>query len=318
MKTFWKEIMTVLFLTLLMPSLMLNSARLFRSDADKRDPVISVSTAPVPDGQEILICVLQEDGSKIMMELETYLVGVVLAEMPEDFEVEALKAQAVVARTYTLRMCQNTAKHQDADVCVLSDCCQGYREGESEKIRLAVESTAGQVLTYDGELIEATYFSSSGGRTEDAQAVWGSDVPYLQSTDSPEDGFSEWDLVTVTMTAEDLETALGFDLEGPCETWIGEITYTEGGGVATIVIGDTVFKGTELRKLLGLRSTAFVMTAVGDHITVTTRGFGHRVGMSQYGAEAMAVNGATYQEILAHYYQGTTIEEFVDKESAIG
>jgi len=143
-------------------------------------------------------------------------------------------------------------------------------------------------------------------------------VPYLQSTDSPEDAYAEHNLETVTMTAAEFEAALGVSLDGPCEFWLGEVTYTDGGGVDTMVIGDTVFKGTELRKLLGLRSTAMLMTAVGEHITITTRGYGHRVGMSQYGAEAMAVDGATYEEILAHYYHGTTLELFVDKESGMG
>lgn len=331
MKSFWKEIATALLLTLLVPGLMLNTARLFGRNSS--EPVESLpeikATEPTDSAVASGIRVVMENGSVVFMELEAYLVGVVLGEMPADFEPEALKAQAVVARTYTLRMCRNTAKHPEADVCIRSDCCQSYRTGEDylagggtqmsvDKIRDAVESTAGQVLTYNGQLIEATYFSSAGGRTEDALAVWGSDVPYLRSTDSPEDGYADQYLETVTITAEEFENALGIPLDGPCETWLGTVAYTNGGGVDTMVIGDTTFRGTDLRKLLGLRSTAFVMTAVGDHITVTTRGFGHRVGMSQYGAEAMAVDGATYQEILAHYYQGTTLEEFVDKDSSMG
>lgn len=317
MKINWKEICSVLMLTVLLPGLLLNTGRLWNNT-----PVdITEPPGTTPDTQTVapvLIRVLQDNGDVMTMELEEYLIGVVLGEMPAEFEPEALKAQAVVARTYTLRMCSNSRKHPNADVCVQSNCCQGYREGESDRIRAAVESTAGQVLTYGGVLIEATYFSSAGGRTEDAVAVWGSDVPYLQSTDSPEEGYSEQYLETVTMTAAEFEAALGISLEGPCETWLGEVNYTAGGGVGTMVIGDAVFKGTELRKLLGLRSTAMIMTAVGEHITITTRGFGHRVGMSQYGAEAMAVNGATYEEILAHYYHGTTLELFVDKESSMG
>lgn len=322
MKKFWKEICTIAMLTLLLPGLLLNTARMLNVRETVPQTVPQDTVESTEQHGPVMIRVLMEDGAVVPMELEEYLVGVVLGEMPADFEPEALKAQAVVARTYTLRMCRNTAKHPDADVCVRSDCCQSYRTGEEgaalDKIRDAVENTTGLVLTYHGDLIEATYFSSSGGRTEDAMAVWGSDVPYLQSTDSPEDGYSEQYLETVTLTVEEFESALEIPLDGPCETWLGEVTYTNGGGVDTMVIGDTAFKGTDLRKLLGLRSTAMVMTAVGDHITITTRGYGHRVGMSQYGAEAMAVDGATFQEILAHYYQGTTLEEFVDKDSPIG
>ncbi len=318
MKIHWKEIISIAILTLVLPVLLLNTARILRhrEPAGQTEPPEATQTAE--GTSPVMIRVLTEDGSVVSMELEEYLVGVVLGEMPADFELEALKAQAVVARTYTLRMCRNTVKHPDADVCIRADCCQSYRAGESDRIRAAVEATAGQVLTYGGDLIEATYFSSAGGRTEDAAAVWGSDVPYLQSTDSPERGYADQYLDTVTFTAEEFEAALGIPLDGPCEMWLGAVTYTDGGGVDTMKIGGTEFKGTELRKLLGLRSTAMVMTAVGDHITVTTRGFGHRVGMSQYGAEAMAVDGATYEEILAHYYHGTTLELFVDKESAMG
>lgn len=331
MKKFWKEIATALLLTLLVPGLMLNTARLFGigTGAPVEPPPETAATDGTGESNGVMISVLMDNGSVVPMELEEYLVGVVLGEMPADFEPEALKAQSVVARTYTLRMRRNTSKHPNADVCTRSDCCQSYKTGENylqaggnqssvDKIRSAVAATAGLVLTYNGSLIEATYFSSSGGRTEDAQAVWGNDVPYLQSTDSPEEDYSDKYLVTITMTGEEFQSALGISLEGPCETWLGTVTYTNGGGVDTAVIGETTFKGTELRNLLGLRSTAFIMTAVGDHITITTRGYGHRVGMSQYGAEAMAVDGASYEEILAHYYIGTTLEEFVDKDSTIG
>ena len=164
----------------------------------------------------------------------------------------------------------------------------------------------------------ATYFSCSGGRTEDAAAVWGSDVPYLQATDSPESAYYDKTIATVTFTAAEFSTALGQDLSGSPATWFGSITYTKGGGVDTMVIGGTTYKGTTLRQKLGLRSTAFTMTAVGDHITVTTRGYGHRVGMSQYGAEAMAAQGSTYEQILRHYYKGTELLNWIDNMENLG
>jgi stage II sporulation protein D len=170
--------------------------------------------------------------------------------------------------------------------------------------------TAGQVLRYDGALIEATYFSCSGGMTEDAAAVWGSDLPYLQSTPSPGEEKAEHFTDTVTFTAEEFARRLDIAPEGLPATWFSEPVYTDGGGILTMEIGGVTFKGTTLRQLLGLNSTAFILSAVGDTITVTTKGFGHRVGMSQYGADAMAVQGSTYEQILLHYYRGTTLEAY--------
>ena len=172
------------------------------------------------------------------------------------------------------------------------------------------------MVTYEGELIEATYFSCSGGRTEDAVAVWGAEVPYLQSVSSPGEENSSDYMKTVTMSAG--EFAAAFDgLSGTPGTWIGKITYTNGGGVATIEIGGTEYKGTTVRQKLKLRSTAFVITIVGSSVSITTKGFGHRVGLSQDGAEAMAVGGSDYAEILAHYYPGTKLQG-IDNIGALG
>ena len=183
----------------------------------------------------------------------------------------------------------------------------GHTQQDLIKISDAVLQTAGKVLTYNGALIEATYYSCSGGRTEDAVAVWGQDIPYLQSVESPGEERASHYIDTVTYDRSELEQVLGQKLSG---NWLGTVTYTRGGGVETIEIGSKVYKGTEIRQLLGLRSTAFVMTAVADTVTVTTKGYGHRVGMSQYGADAMAVSGSTYDSILTHYYPGTELEDF--------
>jgi len=181
----------------------------------------------------------------------------------------------------------------------------GGSEEALEEARRAVYETSGYVLTYEGELIEATYFSCSGGSTEDAAAVWGTDFSYLRAVDSPgEEGAAHYE-DRVSYPKEVLEVKLGVELTG---NWLGEITYTAGGGVDTIVIGGKTFTGKELRALLGLRSTVFTLEERGEEILITTRGFGHRVGLSQYGADAMAVSGKTWQEILAYYYQGTTLE----------
>ncbi len=260
--------------------------------------------------------VLQPNGSVEQMALEDYVVCVLLAEMPSDFDTEALKAQAVAARTYTLKRQQAGDKHKNAAVCTRSSCCQAYCPQEDflvsgetkealQKMIDAVHSTEGQVLTYDGKLIEATYFSCSGGRTEAAVEVWGSEVAYLQAVDSPGEENATHYVDTVTFSLQEFSEKLGVTLSG---NWLGQITYTDGGSVDTIAIGGKEFTGTALRQKLGLRSTAFVITSLGDRVTITTKGFGHRVGMSQYGAEAMAVQGKDYKEILAHYYPGTALE----------
>jgi stage II sporulation protein D len=325
MKKIWSDILCAAILGLVVPWLLLNGF----VTHNRQQPPSSIPPESSALTDVFLIPVLMDDGQPVHMELDDYLTGVVLEEMPDEFEPEAQKAQAVVARTYALRTFVSGSKHPGGAVCTESSCCQGFRSREDylarggteegfQKIQAAVAATSGQVLTYDGKLIEATYFSSSGGKTEDALAVWGSDVPYLQSTDSPEDGFSQRTLASVTFTAEEFCSALGVSLSGSAATWLGDVTYTAGGGVDTMVIGGVTYKGTTLRRLLGLRSTAFTMSAVGDHITVTTRGYGHRVGMSQYGAEAMAVQGKTYDQILAHYYKGTVLTDWIDNMEKLG
>lgn len=255
------------------------------------------------------------------MELEDYILGVVLGEMPADFELEALKAQAVVARTYTLKACVDGSRHNGA-VCTKSGCCQAYKtpqayldDGGSEeglkKVRAAVVQTSGQVLTYDGELIYATYFSCSGGSTEDASAVWGYDVPYLQAVESPGEEDASVYTKTVTFSAAELQKKMAVRLSGEPENWFGKIRYTQGGGVKSIEIGGVSYRGTTIRSLLKLRSTNFTVKVEGQNIVFTTKGYGHRVGMSQYGADAMAVLGSTYDQILFHYYQGTKLENYL-------
>ena len=262
------------------------------------------------------IPVLLADSTVEMMDIDAYVEAVVLAEMPAEFEMEALKAQAVVARTYALKRVSSGNKHPEQAVCTDAGCCQAFcadaQNTKSEaaviKVRQAVQQTADQVLMYQNSLIEATYFSCSGGRTEDAAAVWGDQIPYLQSVESPGEERAAHYVDTVSFTSAEFCEKIGRELFGVPAEWIGEITYTSGGGVDTVYIGDEPYSGIQVRSLLGLRSTAFLITAAGDTVTITTKGYGHRVGMSQYGADAMAVQGSTYAEILQHYYPGTTLE----------
>lgn len=325
MRSHWKDAATAVLMAIILPVILLNFGSWLYAGQTVQPQETETQPQAAQSSEPVYISVLFSDGV-VTMELEEYLVGVVLGEMPASFSIEALKAQAVVARTYTLRCRDLGRKHAAADICADPGCCQAYTDPQGagtvpkdvKKIREAVEATAGMVLTYDGELIEATYFSSSGGWTEDAVAVWGSDLPYLQATPSPETGYEDQYLRTVSMTPGAFAAALGRDLKGEAESWFGAVTYTEGGGVETMVIGGISYRGTELRTLLGLRSTAFTVGVYDGMIHITTLGFGHRVGMSQYGAEAMAVEGNTYSQILAHYYQGTVLEEFIDNGSDFG
>lgn len=311
MKPFWKELAIALFMGVLLPGLLLNMAvALRRAEHPQQTEPVPQQPSQTTVKPPLRMRLRLEDGTVTEMDMDTYLVGVVAAEMPASFEVEALKAQAVVARTYTLKAYTTGGKHGDGSVCTNYACCQAYtediKEENREKITTAVTNTTGQVLLYGGNLIEATYFSCSGGSTEDAVAVWGTDYPYLRATDSPGEEYAAHYTDTVFISAEDFSKAFG-GLAGTPQEWLGYATYTAGGGVYTITIGGKEYKGTQIRMLLGLRSTAFTMTAQSDGISVTTKGFGHRVGMSQYGADAMALGGSSYAEILAHYYRGTEL-----------
>jgi len=322
-----KELLLAVILGLLVPELifhiadkvyLMENAAPFQSTIAEPTKQTQVLIEETKQKEVDTVSVLMADGVVKRMVWNDYLTGVVAAEMPAEFEDEALKAQAVVARTYALKRQTEAIKHSQGAVCTDPACCQAYISREDylaagharedyEKVESVVLSTDGQVLTYQEELIEATYFSCSGGRTEDALAVWGMDVPYLRAVDSPGEENAAHYIDTVTFSSQEFQQLLDVELPGSTSSWIGEATYTAGGGVETITIGGEDFAGTQLRQLLGLRSTAFLMTAVGDSITVTTKGFGHRVGMSQYGADAMALEGSTYQQILMHYYPDTQL-----------
>ena len=317
MRTILEEILAALLFGVAVPGAVL-SGLVWLQEGQIREPEITVVEESVPEKPSFTMLHRMEDGTVTEEDLDSYLVGVVLAEMPAFFEEEALKAQAVVARTYTRRALETGGKHGDGSVCGDYSCCQAYvteadylagggTPEDVEKIRTAVLDTSGQVLTYNGELIEATYFSCSGGRTEDAAAVWGTDFPYLRSVESPgeEEALPYRD--TASFSAEEFRQLLDIPPEHSPDSWFGDVTYTPGNGVDTIVIGGTVYRGTQLRTLLGLRSTRFSLRVEGDTVQIQTEGYGHRVGLSQYGADAMAVNGSDYIQILKHYYQGTEL-----------
>ena len=251
-------------------------------------PAADEQPEAAPASPEETVCLLTGDTIETLP-LSAYLTGVVLSEMPPEFAPEALKAQAVAARTFTQKRRQS-AKHEHADVCADSACCQAWSS--------------------DGALIDATYFSCSGSRTEDAAAVWGAEVPYLQSVESYGEENALRYASEKRFTPEALRAALGgAALTGSPSAWFSDVTYTEGGGVNTMKIGQTCYTGTELRRLLGLNSTCFRVSADEDGVTFHVLGYGHRVGMSQYGADYMARQGYDYRTILQYYYRGAELKK---------
>lgn len=285
------------------------------------------SWQPCRDGEKTLT-VLTPDGNKEMT-LQNYLIGVVAAEMPAKFEAEALKAQAVAARTYAMHSIMSGSKHADknADVCTDSSCCQAYvsdaemkknwgdnYKANLAKITAAVEDTDGEYLVSGGEPILAAFHSSSGGHTESSADVWGSALPYLVSVSSPE---TEADVpnfkTTMTAAAIDFrDTILSAhpeaDFTGKAATWIGGTEKDGSGRVKDVTIGGVKVTGEELRTLFSLRSTEFDLVYNGS-FTFSVTGSGHGVGMSQYGAETMAKQGSGCADILAHYYPGTELKK---------
>lgn len=244
------------------------------------------------------------DGEAVNTPLEEYLAHVVSAEMPEDYPEEALKAQAVAARTYTLykREHGGCARHPEADVCAEAACCQAWRREALEAARRAVEATRGEYLCYQGKPILAVYHACAGGRTEDVEQVFSQSLPYLRGVDSPgeEDApqYRGWAL----FTREQLTALLG--------TAANEVQILErsaSGRVLTARVGEQVFSGSRLRALLSLPSTRFSVSETEEGWLFEATGSGHGVGMSQVGAAAMARRGSGYREILTWYYTGVEL-----------
>lgn len=262
------------------------------------------------------------------MDLEDYVTGVVAAEMPASYEPEALKAQAIASRTYAIYLKENggCADHPGADVSADSSSCQAYithdqmakrwgnnMDANYKKIRNAVDSTKGQLIYYKGKVIEALFFACSGGKTEDCANVFSESLPYLKSVDSggEEEFANYYGEIAVTpdefvKAMKNYSPSISIDKNNIASS-IGDIARTQSDRVESIRIGNESFTGREIRTIFSLNSTNFTVK-VNDKITFDTKGFGHGVGMSQDGADAMAKSGAGYLEILKHYYTGVNIE----------
>lgn len=270
----------------------------------------------------------KKTGEVEQVNLDGYLCNVVSAEMPANYEIEALKAQAIVARTYTIYKILNK-KHDTADICDDSTCCQAWiskddrlarweesqRESDWQKIVSAVNDTKGKVITYDNKPIDAFFHSNSGGVTEVPVNVWGgTGYPYLQSVEtSGEDAYTQYSS-EVVLTQEQLINKLkekysdiSIDFSNSDDIKIME--YTESTRVKTVKFGNHEISGVEARSLLGLRSTNFEISIDGDNIKFSVKGYGHGVGMSQTGADSMAKQGSSAEDIIKHFYTGVEISE---------
>ncbi|MGQ3481774.1 stage II sporulation protein D, partial [Paenibacillus sp. TY11] len=293
-------------------------------------PARSVPAAAEPDVRVYVT----STGRTETLPLEQYIVGVVAAEMPPSFEDEALKAQAIAARTFIARRLladdtsgapagadvTDTVKHQAyiSKAKLTREWGHSGKSAELAKIQKAVRDTKDTIMVYEGKPITASFFSTSNGYTENSEDVWAKAVPYLRSVSSP------WDkqlapryTETVTLSRQSVFDRLGLGRTaiaastggGSMMPEIRILSKTEGHRIKKIEVGGSVFTGPEIRNKLGLRSAEFTWKAEGDRIAITTYGYGHGVGMSQWGANGMAKEGHTATQILLHYYTGISFAQ---------
>lgn len=313
---------------------------------EKTEKPEKVKVNEEPEKKQYIISVYDNTLNKSEeMDLEEYIKGVVAAEMPAEFHLEALKAQAIAARTYAYGRFSGVYEskkgvHDGIDVCKNSTHCQAWVSKEAaikkwnvffaarywSKISKAVESTKGLIVVYDGKVANTLFHSSSSTSTENSEDVWpGVSVPYLRSVASTGDEEAKGFETSINMKSSEVYKKLRqsypeIEFDGDLFDNFNVLEYTDGGRVKTIKIGNTILKGTELRTLLGLRSTNFVIERLGsgkgdkETLRITTKGYGHGVGMSQWGADYLAKTGGTYIEILKHYYTGVDVMSISDYE----
>lgn len=277
------------------------------------------------DGDTIRVF-LAEESTAVTMDFREYITGVVAAEMPVEFHEEALSAAACAAATLARLKMQSEGDEELQGAVISTDPKKhqafitkeemkerwnGNTEAYYEKLTRAVDKAIDYSITYNGRLITPVYHSMSTGLTENAENVWGSAVPYLVSVESPGDPLAPGYEATTTLSfdefrekAEENGAVLGEDIT----LWLGESAYTEAGTLKSVSIGGKDFSGAEIRNIFSLRSSAVTFAITKDGVSMTTRGYGHGAGLSQYGADYLAEEGYTWQEILRHYYTGVEIE----------
>lgn len=279
---------------------------------------------------------INDENKIVKMNLEDYLIGVVAAEMPADFNMEALKAQAVAARTYALSKQiaaggKGCDLHPGADICTDYKHCQAWESDATmkekwgnkyneylDKVKKSVFDTKSLVIVYQDALIEPAYHAISGGMTEDAKNIWKENLPYLKSVSSPGEESAKKFKTTVTISSDEFARMIkSIAPKAIIDTknilsYIKNINRTQAGHVLSLNIGGIDFKGNDIKDLLKLNSTNFSFSVQGSNIIINVIGYGHGVGMSQYGANAMANGGKKFEDILKHYYTGVEIMKFDD------
>lgn len=283
---------------------------------------------PPPEDEEIITIYIKEEDRVAETTKGQYLREVVAAEMPATFEIEALKAQAVAARTYLKsRMnaydaSQPPEEHKGADICTDYAHCKAWISEEKRrdlwgedadnnwaKIDTAVSETAEELVLFEDEVISAVFHSTSSGMTESSKDVWGGERAYLVSVESPGEESAPNFHTQKTVSFDVFKRTILENFDGAKEDAepVGEIKRSQAGGIITATLFGSEISGSKLRNLFELKSANINITINEDEVLFDVKGYGHGVGMSQYGANAMAKNGSTYTEILTHYYQGTTV-----------
>lgn len=331
MKTIIYVILFIFFVTIVLPVFLTQGCEIFTKPEKGY-----IDEQPI----EVTVYMHREKIIK-KMDLEEYIKGVVAAEMPASFHIEALKAQAIAARTYTVKRMKllegkPNKDHPEVDVCSDSTHCQAWISQEQFKENLkknfgmfgykkylnrvsqAVEDTRGLILVYDDRPIDPLFHSTSGGFTENSEEVFSAKVPYLRSVASPYEKHSPKLISTIDMKANDFVKVLkakfkGLDMDvKDIPSGIKVLDVSVGGRIINIKIGNKVLSGREVREALSLNSTNFKIEKEDDRVKITTIGYGHGVGMSQYGADGMAKKGYGYEEILKHYYTGVEVKKIYE------
>lgn len=320
----------LLVLVLIVIVLPAGIARGCRSQPSNVPPELDREPIASSAGGLILTVYNHHAGVMAEMLLEEYVAGVVAAEMPASFEMEALKAQAIVARTYAVSRMRSFGgmgceKHPGADICTDFNYCQawlsegqvldlwppGQAAGYFNKIRQAVRETAGKVITYNGQFIEAVFHAHCGGRTENSEDVWVSARPYLKSVKCNYCDNTRWSQTTHIFSMEELTQAVMSHLSAAPVLSGRPLPHQEvrtaGGRIRQLTVAGRIISGRDLRAALGLPSTNFTWIRDGEQVIFTVRGFGHGVGLCQYGAGGMAEIGKTHEEIIKYYYWGVMV-----------
>ncbi len=326
-----KKFLFYLFLCILLTSIPLIPAKVLKQKTLSEEPEATDTTEAIstPSGRECYHVLEKDTGEILEVSVRDYLIGAVGAEMPVSFEEEALKAQAVAAHTYAERQAELSDRRPELKGADFSDDASQYQafytkeelkklyndnfEEYYHKLETVVDSVLNEIIYYEDEPIIAAFHAMSGGKTESAKNVWGSEIAYLQSVDSKADKNAPQFEQTVTYSAEEVKKMLLSSREGlflgtDTAHWFGEPEYSEAGTVLQIPVGTSIFTGQELRAIFSLRSAVFSIQYENQNFQFITHGYGHDVGMSQYGANEMAKSGANYQEILAYYYPNTEIK----------